>query len=154
MLQLHVCSEKLVLREWCTLKLKAAWLENFFFPHVCEENVKCFSWNFYPFGCDISILGRWGGGGHLLVLKKIYRPHVIFKFLGSPCAYFYPLPIMFMMVTMISLMHFEDVVESASVVWPWTSSFTYKYSRHSLRLVAETSLDLVWTSSTIKRYCL
>ena len=46
---------------------KVARLENFFIfsfvPHVCEENLKCFSWNFYPFGCDISILGRWGGEG-------------------------------------------------------------------------------------------
>ena len=51
--------------------------------------VTCFSWNFYPFWCDISILGRWGGGGgHLQVLKKIYRPCVIFKVLGPPCSRF------------------------------------------------------------------
>ena len=82
MLQLHVCSEKLALREWCTLK-KAARLENFFIP---SQNVICFSWNFYPFLCNISILGRWGGGGgHLQVLKKNYWPRVNFKVLGPPC---------------------------------------------------------------------
>ena len=45
------------------------------FPCVCEENVKCFSWNFYPFGCDISILGRWGGEGVTYqCLKKFTDP--------------------------------------------------------------------------------
>ena len=55
-----------------------------YFPHfLWTKNAICFSWNCL-FWSDISILGRRGGGGHILWLKKIYRPCVIFKVLGPP----------------------------------------------------------------------
>ena len=74
--------EKLALREWCALK-KAARLELFFTPWT-----KCdmFFLELLPFSVRHIYFRKVGrGGGHLQLLKKIYRPRVIFKVLGPPC---------------------------------------------------------------------
>ena len=85
MLQLHVCSEKLALREWCTLK-KVARLENFFTPSCMWTKCNMFFLELLPFSVRHFHFRKVGrGGGHLQVLKKIYRLHVIFKVLGPPC---------------------------------------------------------------------
>jgi len=56
----------------------------FFSTHIMSE---CHLRVFFPriafLGLTYPFLGGWGrGGGHLKVLKKVYRPRVIFKILG------------------------------------------------------------------------
>ena len=85
MLQLHVCSKKLALREWCTLK-KVARLEIFFIPSCMWRKCKMFFLELLPFWVQHIHFRKVGrGGGHLSVLEKIYRPCVNFKVLGPPC---------------------------------------------------------------------
>ena len=84
MLQLHVSSEKLALREWCVLK-KVARLELFFIPSCMWTKCDMFFLELLPFSVQHIHFRKVGrGGGHLQVLKKIYRPRVIFKVLGPP----------------------------------------------------------------------
>ena len=77
-------SEKLALREWCVLK-KAARLELFFISSCRWTKCDMFFLELLPFSVRHIHFRKVGrGGGHLQVLKKIYRPRVIFKVLGPP----------------------------------------------------------------------
>ena len=60
------------------IKIMAVWRQIHHSGHTPPRN------HDLPQLCDFpDDVGR--GGGHLQVLKKIYRPRVIFKVLGPPC---------------------------------------------------------------------
>ena len=83
LLQFHMCSKKLVLWEWCTVKkmsMVEAWC-----VHGCHVNFKI--WYVFLgitlFSLTYPFLGRrWGGGDMPEGLKKITDPVIFLKSLG------------------------------------------------------------------------